>query len=123
MTRQEIFDKWMEHVSKGMGQCRDKVTGTCLYYDKTNGNMCAIGSLMKDPEKYADFCGGVESLFVIHGEELKDEPWFQTIPDDVYNEEIFLCSLQSLHDTYGNWRKNKLKKKVLEEFKKDWGLR
>ena len=125
MTRQEALDMWLDHVTtKGLGQCKmEGVNKPCVYYDYHNGNMCAVGTLMTDPMRYANYRGDVDDLISDHGDEVADEGWLSLTSDDyVDGEGSFLMSLQEFHDDSGSWVGTYLNPDGLHQFKKEWGL-
>ena len=119
MERQHAFDTWLDHVAKGMGQCRRR--NSCIYYEEVTGNMCAIGSLMDHPEKYARYVGNVHDL-LSEEPELRREAWSELdapIGNEWYS---FLSELQEFHDEEANWNGVELDEHALDKFKQEWGL-
>ena len=119
MDRQEALDTWLTHVDKGLGQCRI-YNGSCMYY--SNGNMCAVGTLMKEPENYAAFVGNVKDIIDKNFEALEGEAWVALNEQDTDEDGSFLMSLQQLHDDAANWNGVYLAYTALYDFKRQWGL-
>ena len=120
MDRQEALDTWLTHVDKGLGQCRSRERGMCMYYD--NGNMCAVGTLMKEPAQYATFCGDVEDLLDRNLAALEGESWVALHEHDMDVDDSFLMSLQQLHDDTKNWDGVYINEGEVNRFKRQWGL-
>lgn len=100
-TKKDYFDLLNETIEyfKTHERCVD-ATGTCKYYYE--GNMCAIGRLLKNPKEFRNYIGCVSTLHRRYSliEILKDK----YVGFDV----AFLQKIQELHDLCNAWNTNNI---------------
>lgn len=94
LTKQEWFNGAWEQAKK-LKPSRESVNGNCYYRDPvTDGNKCFIGASLQDEDYDSNLEGKVVSTLLSSGRVgvLED--------GDLVESEIFLCSLQRIHDMY-----------------------
>jgi len=79
---------------------------TSCFYVASNGNKCAVGRCLINPERWAE-SGDAESLFKDMNRKGLD-PQEQFSEQYRGHDEAFWLDLQGLHDKTGNWNENGL---------------
>ena len=107
LSRQDILDKTVKHLSSMTCRSMKKVNGlsTCLYRGP-NGSKCAIGALI--PDKMYDPVMESNTVSQLIIEE------FPAVSSLFYKKDLetrdflsFLDRVQTVHDNEYNWRNNK----------------
>lgn len=104
LTKQEIFDKVVQHLLTQGVKSMDEVHGWCMYRGP-NGIKCAVGALITD-EVYTDDIENepAAALFSAYRRVLEESG----IDPDSQETEQLLVALQDIHDREqcGQWRIN-----------------
>ena len=96
-TKKEYYQLLNEVIEFYRHNQRATYKGTCSYYHR--GNVCAIGMMMKEPQKFSGFAGAISALV--------DKYDFNDIikPEYLGFEDMMYMMLQNLHDNDFSWEK------------------
>jgi hypothetical protein len=137
MTLQESYDQMRAWLTRPGAKRAARTAFSCVYYDPTNGNKCAVGCLLqqKTLEEIGTFLGDLGEL----SEELigkgindpildligahKDEGEDGGIEFDHYRNYDFLSRAQRLHDHEPNWSEGKFDVEKLDNLARNFGLK
>lgn len=101
-TRQEVFDKVVDHLWSMSERAFDEELYSCLYLTPS-GNRCAVGCLLEIPDEDKEtaytYEGTIDDLMSDHPEWIPDSLGLE---EDVSMARL-LYDLQNVHDRETNW--------------------
>jgi hypothetical protein len=103
LSSKEVIELTVKHINEN-GKCA--VHNICKYY--LDGNTCAVGLWLKNPEDFKNVNSDATELFRLYGTDILKEE-VQHLPIDFWKD------LQALHDDHYNYNYDESGKKLTEE--------